>query len=106
MLNSYELLRILHYNLRRKVAALEEETASKTLKRTVKNIMFTLYDEEEILRRHDKTVAEAAAKEAEQRGLQNSIQKLMSNLGWTQAQAMDALGIEQNEQDKYAAMMT
>ena len=73
----------------------------RSREKEVKDIMFTLYDEEEILRRHDKTVAE----EAERRGLQNSIQKLMSNLGLTQAQAMDALGIEQGERDKYAAMM-
>ena len=73
----------------------------RSREKEVKDIMFTLYDEEEILHRHDKTVAE----EAERRGLQNSIQKLMSNLGLTQAQAMDALGIEQGERDKYAAMM-
>ena len=73
----------------------------KSREKEVKNIMFTLYDEEEILHRHDKTVA----KEAEQRSLQNSIRKLMANLGLSLTQAMDALGIEQGERDKYAAMM-
>ena len=60
---------------------MEEETVGTPLKHTMKDIMFTLYGEEAILRRHDKTVAEAAARKAEQRG------------------------IEQDERDKYAAMM-
>ena len=97
----------------------------KSREKEVKNIMFTLYDEEEILRRHDKTVAEAAAREAEQRGINigisrgisqgitqgisqgiiTSLRNLLANTGMTQSQAMDALGIEQGERDKYAAMM-
>ena len=93
----------------------------KSREKEVKDIMFTLYDEEEILRRHDKTVAEAAAREAEQRGISlgisqgisqgvsqgiiTSLRNLIANSGMTQAQAMDALGIEQGERDKYAAMM-
>ena len=81
----------------------------KSREKEVKDIMFTLYDEEEILRRHDKTVAEEAAREAEQRGISQgiiiSLRNLIANLGLTQVQAMDALGIEQGERDKYAAMM-
>ena len=85
----------------------------KSREKEVKNIMFTLYDEEEILRRHDKTVAEAAAREAakiaEQRGISQgvitSLRNLLANTGMTQSLAMDALGIEQSGRDKYAAMM-
>ena len=85
----------------------------KSREKEVKNIMFTLYDEEEILRRHDKTVAEAAAREAEQRGISQgisqgvvtSLRNLIANSGMTQVQAMDMLGIEQEERDKYATMM-
>lgn len=73
----------------------------KDREKEVKDIMFTLYDEEEILRRHDKTV--------EQRGISQgiiiSLRNLLANTGMTQSQAMDALGIEQGERDKYAAMM-
>ena len=81
----------------------------KSREKEVKDIMFTLYDEEEILRRHDKTVAEEAAREAEQRGISQgiitSLRNLLANTGMTRVQAMDALGIKQEERDKYAAMM-
>ena len=101
----------------------------KSREKEVKDIMFTLYDEEEILRRHDITVATAAAKEAEQRGISigfsqgirqgisqginqgisqgiiTSLRNLIANSGMSQAQAMDMLGIEQGDRDKYAAMM-
>ena len=38
-------------------------------------------------------------------GIVISLHNLLANTGMTQAQAMDALGIEQEERDKYAAMM-
>ena len=81
----------------------------KSREKEVKNIMFTLYDEEEILRRHDKTVAEEAKQQGISQGISQgiitSLRNLIANTSMTQAQAMDALGIEQGERDKYAAMM-
>ena len=38
-------------------------------------------------------------------GIITSLRNLLANTGMTQSQAMDALGIEQGERDKYAAMM-
>lgn len=97
----------------------------KSREKEVKDIMFTLYDEEEILRRHDNTVAKAA----EQRGIQigisqgisqginqgisqgisqgiiTSLKNLLANTSMTISQAMDALGIEKSERGKYEEMM-
>ena len=81
----------------------------KSREKEVKDIMFTLYDEEEILRRHDKTVAEEAKQQGISQGISQgiitSLRNLIANTSMTQVQAMDALGIEQGERDKYAAMM-
>lgn len=49
----------------------------RSREKEVKDIMFTLYDEEEILRHHDKTVAE----EAERRGLQKTHVQLGADAG-------------------------
>lgn len=77
----------------------------KSREKEVKNIMFTLYDEEEILRRHDKTVAEQAKQQGISQGVITSLRNLIANSGMTQVQAMDMLGIEQEERDKYVTMM-
>ena len=77
----------------------------KSREKEVKDIMFTLYDEEEILRRHDKTVEQRGIDIGLSQGIITSLRNLIANLGLTQAQAMDALGIKQEERDKYAAMM-
>ena len=78
----------------------------KSREKEVKNIMFTLYDEEEILRRHDKTVEQRGINIGISQGIITSLRNLLANTGMTQSQAMDALGIEQGERDKYAAMMS
>lgn len=77
----------------------------KSREKEVKNIMFTLYDEEEILRRHDKTVEQRGIDIGLSQGIITSLRNLIANLGLTQAQAMDALGIDPDERDKYASMM-
>ena len=88
---------------------MEDEAIDRTLKRTVKDIMFTLYDEEEILRRHDKTVEQRGISigfsQGISQGIITSLRNLIANSGMTQAQAMDMLGIEPSERDRYAAMM-
>ena len=70
----------------------------KSREKEVKNIMFTLYDEEEILRRHDKTVEQRGINigisQGISQGIITSLRNLLANTGMTQSQAMDALGIE------------
>ena len=82
----------------------------KSREKEVKNSMFTLYDEEEILRRHDKTGEQRGINigisQGISQGIITSLRNLLANTGMTQSQAMDALGIEQGERDKYAAMMS
>ncbi|MBQ7167424.1 MAG: hypothetical protein IJR93_10820 [Treponema sp.] len=81
----------------------------KSREKEVKDIMFTLYDEEEILRRHDKTVEQRGIDigidQGISQGIVMSLRNLLANTDMTKAQAMDALGIAQGERDKYAAMM-
>ena len=85
----------------------------KSREKEVKDIMFTLYDEEEILRRHDRTVEQRGINigfsqgisEGVSQGIITSLRNLIANSGMTQAQAMDMLGIEPSERDRYAAMM-
>ena len=88
---------------------MEEEAARRSREKKVKDIMFTLYDEEEILRRHDKTVEQRGINigfsQGMSQGIITSLRNLIANSGMTQVQAMDALGIEPGERDRYAAMM-
>ena len=85
----------------------------KSREKEVKDIMFTLYDEEEILRRHDKTVEQRGINKGIRQGISQgisqgiitSLKNLLANTGMTVTQAMDALGIEQGERGKYEAMM-
>ena len=44
-------------------------------------------------------------KEGMSKGIVTSLKNLIANTGMTQAQAMDALGIQDADRDKYAAML-
>ena len=88
----------------------------------VKDIMFTLYDEDEIMRRYTKTVTKKAQEEGMAQGMrqgvaqgmrqgvaqgiQTSIQNLMRKMKVSAEQAMDMLDIKPDERAKYAALLS
>ena len=75
----------------------------------VKDIMFTLFDQEWATQVHDKNLAKAAREEGEQKGKRDStlrnLRNLMESLGLNSDQAMSALKIPASEQAEYRKLL-
>jgi len=80
-----------------------------TRQKEVAEIMVTLFDQEKIMEIHDYHVAEDARKDGLQQGLTEgtlqSIQNLIKNVGWSVERAMEALGVPEADQPKYAQLL-
>ena len=71
----------------------------------VADIMFTFMDKEQILQRYIESERREGREEGVENTTFNAIHNLMKNTAWTAKQAMDALGLTEEEQAKYAARL-
>ena len=71
----------------------------------VKDIMFTLFDQEWVTQVHEKNIAISARMEGEKASTLRSLQNLKDSLGLTSDQAMSALKIPPAEQPEYRKLL-